>query len=105
MKLTSTCVRETWSYNTKVLIYSFDDTYLRVNFNLNITSPSKHIYTNFMNDAVAKEVIEDLLKYETKYVLFSKVYAHKVPQSLQSFITLNYKEVLAYPEHVLFEKR
>ena len=44
--------------DTKGQFYSLNGRYLRVNFN--ITSPSKHIYTHFMNDDVAKEVIEDL---------------------------------------------
>lgn len=89
--------------DTNGQFYSLNGRYLRVNFNLNIASPSNHIYTHFMNDDVAKEVIEDLQISQTKYVLIDKGDAQIIPQSLQSFITLNYKEVLTYQEHVLFE--
>ena len=83
--------------------YSLNERYLRVNFNLNITSPSKHVYAHFMNDDVAKEIIEALQTNKTKYVLFDKGDASIIPESLQSFITVNYKEVLTYQEHILLE--
>jgi len=83
--------------------YSLNGRYLRVNFNLNIPSPSKHIYAHFMNEAVAEEIMNDLQFNKTKYVLFDTGDAQIIPQSLKSFIALNYVEVLTYQEHVLFE--
>jgi len=85
--------------------YSLNGRYLRVNFNLNSPAPSKHIYTHFMSDAVAKEIIEDLQINQTSYVLMDKGDAQIIPQSLQSFIALNFEEILTYQRHVLFEKR
>ncbi|MEP1490512.1 MAG: hypothetical protein ABJK28_18985 [Algibacter sp.] len=85
--------------------YSLNARYLRVNFNLNITSPSRHIYSLYINDDIAKEVIEDLLVNKTKYVLFDNRDVDILPQSLQSFIYLNYKAVITYKAHTLFKKQ
>lgn len=91
--------------NMKGQFYSLNDTYLRINFNFNIVSPTKHIYTNFMNDEVANEVIKDLQLNKTKYVLFDTEQVHKIPQSLQLFISLNFEEIINYKEHTLYKVR
>lgn len=84
--------------------YSLNGRYLRVNFNLNIISPSKHVYAHFMDSESADEIINDLSENNTKYILYDKGDAHIIPQSLKSFIAVNYKEVLNCKEHILFEK-
>lgn len=91
--------------DTKGQFFSLNGRYLRVNFNLNSPAPSKHIYTHFMSEDVAKEVIQDLQINQTKYVLYDIGDADIIPQSLQSFVALNYEEVIAYQGHILFEKR
>lgn len=84
--------------------YSLNGRYLRVNFNLNIVSPSKHIYAHFMSDEVANEIIEDLVTKKTKYVLYDTGDALIIPDSLKTFMASNYKEVLRLQEHILFER-
>ncbi len=86
--------------NTHGQFYSFNARYLRVNFNLNITSPSEYVYTHFMNEENYKELIIDLKKNNTKYILYSSK-SNNFPQELTSFITLNYSEVLNHDGYIL----
>lgn len=84
--------------------YTLDASYLRVNFNLNIIAPSKHIYIHYSNEEFAKTVSKDLQKNNTKYVLFKIEDEEFIPQVLKSFITSNYKEKIIHKGHILFER-
>lgn len=84
--------------------YSLNGRYLRVNFNLDIPSPSKHIYAHFMDEVVANEIIEDLIINDTKYVLYDIGDAHIIPQSIKLFLQSKYKSVLSSDNHILYMK-
>lgn len=63
--------------NTHGQFYTFYAPFLRVNFNLSITSPSKWIYTHFINPETAADVIKDLKKSQTIFVILNDLkYKH-----------------------------
>ncbi|MEQ3664021.1 MULTISPECIES: glycosyltransferase family 39 protein [unclassified Olleya] len=82
--------------------YSFDASYLRVNFNLNINSPSKWIYTHYMDDMMLQDILKNLLSSKTRFVLVQNAYLQEF-KNLDLFFTTHYNQVLSNNKHSLFQ--
>ena len=90
--------------NNEGQFYTFNAKYLRVNYNLNIVSPSKWVYTHFENmDFKSKELITDFKKFKTKFILFNE-YKSNPTAELISYLKENYKIDLKTKDYILYKR-
>lgn len=89
--------------NTSGQFYTFDTGYLRVNFELNINSPSKYVYTHFFDKEQYNSLIKDFEINNTKYILLGS--KENISKELKLFISSNYNEEIKYNDYILYQKR
>lgn len=88
--------------------YSFDPSYLRINHNLRIVAPSKWVYSHFAftsldpNGRIISEIISDLDKWNTKYVLNNP---QSTPEGLSQYLNEKYVKIMQYHNRVLLERK
>lgn len=95
--------------NSNGEFYAFDASYLRVNYNLNIISPSKWVYSHFIkNDTehysakILTEILSDLKIKKTSYVLINNIQL-KSFSKIRLFLDENYKITFTKGEKTLFK--
>jgi len=89
--------------------YSFTAHYLRINYELNITSPSKWVYLKYANSPyfpagkMINELLADLKKNKTTYILIHE-YQRPLYPKVNELLELYYKPVLLTNSLILFKK-
>lgn len=103
--------KEVESVNSKPgQFYSLHARYIRVNFELNIISPSKYVYIpHFYPKEFYNNLIDDFNSHNTRYILYDNN-STKYPEELYKFIKHNYKEMFSYKQDdynnfTLFERK
>ena len=90
--------------------YSFDPTYLRVNVQLGIVSPSRWIYVHFTNTAydpdgaIIREVADDLLRAKTRFVLIGQQRIPEYPE-VAALLGRDYESKMVLDGMELFERK